>query len=104
MRSRFAITLLVIVRSLFPTSRRAPLTGCSVRNAPAGYTQVPPEDIPLYLADFGRAAGNDGKLALFFPGCATLAAPFLLFRLKREGYSGCRAIATGDGLLIEAIR
>ena len=104
MRRRFFITLLVIIRSLVPTDRRTPLPGRAGGIAPPGYTPVPPEDIALYLAEFHRAVGNDGKLALFFPDCAAPAAPFLLFRLKREGYSDCRAISTGKGLLVDATR
>jgi hypothetical protein len=104
MRRRLSTTLLVIVNSLCPAVRRAPRAGSASGQAPPGYTQVPPEAIPLYLAGLNSAVGSDGKLALFFPGCAALAAPFLLFRLKREGYSGCRAIATKDGLLVDATR
>jgi hypothetical protein len=47
---------------------------------------------------------SGGRLALFFPDCAAAAAPFVMFRLKREGFSGCRASATREGLLIDALR
>jgi hypothetical protein len=104
MRRRLSTTLLVIVNSLCPACGRAPLAGTASSPAPPGYTQVPPEAVPLYLAGLDNAVGSDGKLALFFPDCAAVAAPFLLFRLKREGYSGCRAIATYDGLLVDATR
>jgi hypothetical protein len=104
MRIRLSTTLLVIVNSLRPAGRRAPWAGTASGQAPSGYTPVPPEAIPLYLAGLNSAVGSDGNLALFFPGCSAVAAPFLLFRLKREGYSGCRAIATDDGLLVDATR
>jgi hypothetical protein len=104
MRRRLFTTLLVIVNSLHPTGRHAPPAGSASGEAPPGYTLVPSEAVPLFLAGLDSAVGSDGKLALFFPGCAALAAPFLLFRLKREGYSGCRAIATNDGLLVDATR
>jgi hypothetical protein len=104
MRIRLSTTLLVIVKSLCPAGRRAPLAGSASSQVPPGYTPVPPEAIPLYLAGLNSAVRSDGNLALFFPGCAAVAAPFLLFRLKREGYSGCRAIATKDGLLVDARR
>jgi len=84
--------------------RRGPHSGSANTTVPTGYLPVPPEDIPLYLADLGRAVGNDGKLALFFPECAALAAPFLLFRLKRTGFSACRVTATDEGLLVDAAR
>lgn len=104
MRSGFATTMLVIVHALFPAGRHGHLSGNAAGSAPPGYTRVPREDIAVYLAELDRAVGNDGKLSLFFPGCTAVAAPFLLFRLKREGYSACRATATGDGLLVDARR
>ena len=103
MRSRFAITVLVIVHALFP-GRRGVLSRNATGTVPPGYTRVPREEIAVYLAELGRAVGNDGKLALFFTGCTAVAAPVLLFRLKREGYSACRATATDEGLLVEANR
>ena len=104
MRLRLSTTLLVIVNALCPAGRRALRAGSDSGQAPAGYTPVPPEAIPLCLAGLNGAVDSEGKLALFFPGCAAPAAPFLLFRLKREGFSGCRAEATKDGLLVDAIR
>ena len=104
MRRRFFITMLVVIRSLVPTDSRASLPGRAPGKGPPGYVPVPLEDIALYLSELHRAVGNDGKLALFFPDCAAPAAPFLLFRLKREGYSDCRVISTGDGLLVDATR
>jgi len=104
MRRKLSTTVRVIVNSLCPAGRRAPLAGSVSGQAPPGYTPVPPEAISLYLAGLDSAVGGDGKLALFFPDCAALAAPFLLFRLKREGYSGCRAMATKGGLLVDATR
>lgn len=104
MRSRFAITVLVIVHALFPAGRRGILSGNAAGTAPPGYDRVPREKIAVYLAELDRAVGNDGKLALFFPGCTAVAAPVLLFRLKREGYSACRATATDEGLLVDASR
>ncbi len=96
------ITLLVIANSLFPRKHGAPR--CSPNTIPPGYTPVPREAIPACLAALDREVGTDGKLALFFPNCAVAAAPFLLFRLKREGYSDCRATSTGTGLSLDASR
>ncbi|HLO27446.1 MAG TPA: hypothetical protein VK187_15180 [Geobacteraceae bacterium] len=104
MRPNIAITVCVIVNSLFPKERNRALPRSFTGTPSPGYFPVPREDIPDCLAGLDRAVGTDGKLALFFPGCASPAAPFLLFRLKREGYSSCRAISTGDGLLVDARR
>jgi hypothetical protein len=46
----------------------------------------------------------DGLLKIFFPGVFPLAAPFLLYRLKRTGFSGCRVTVTDGGLLVTARR
>jgi hypothetical protein len=103
MSRRFYITALVILRSLMPLrSGHVPSGVAAV--AASGYLPVPPEEISWYLANLGRVVGVDGKLALFFPGCRAPAAPFVLYRLKREGYSGCTATATPDGLLVKAAR
>lgn len=99
------ITALVIFRSLAPSRpENAPPGGADAAASPPGYRPVPSGEIPRYLADLSRAVGKDGKLALFFPGCRAAAAPFVLFRLKREGYSNCSATATADGLLLKASR
>lgn len=99
------ITALVIFRSLVPSRAENFSPGPAETMAgPPGYLSIPPEEIARFLADLGRALGKEGKLAFFFPGCRALAAPFVLFRLKREGYSNCRAAATPEGLLVEATR
>ena len=103
MARRFYITVLVILRSLVPLrSGHVPTGEAAV--AASGYLPVPPREIGWYLTNLGRVVGADGRLALFFPGCRAPAAPFVLYRLKREGYSGCTATATPDGLLVNAAR
>ena len=44
------------------------------------------------------------EIGLFFPDTAPFAAPFLLFRLKRLGYSDCRVLSKADGLYLFARR
>jgi hypothetical protein len=41
---------------------------------------------------------------LFFPDTHALAAPFLLFRMKRKGFSSSRVKVQGGGLLLTATR
>ena len=62
------------------------------------------EAIRYYLSDMCKWIDRQGELRLLFPGCHVLAAPFLLYRLKRSGFSDCRALMTGEGLLITAVR
>ena len=69
-----------------------------------GYTPVLPGDTSLYLANLESAGGHRHELALFFTGCLMPAAPFLLFRLKRAGFSRCRITVLPDGLALNAFR
>ncbi|QXE90149.1 hypothetical protein KP001_17265 [Geomonas subterranea] len=52
----------------------------------------------------GRYLDASGELRLLVPDCRGLAAPFVLFRLKREGFSRCSVRVVEDGLLIQARR
>lgn len=45
-----------------------------------------------------------GQFSIFFPGCLAIAAPFVLFRLKRKGYSRCSAQASQQGLHVRGRR
>ncbi len=49
-------------------------------------------------------AAEEGAFGFFFPDIASFAAPFLLFHLKRRGYSGCRVVSTPEGLYLFARR
>lgn len=48
--------------------------------------------------------GGTGEFGFFFPDTAPFAAPFLLFHLKRRGYSDCRIVSTLEGLYLFARR
>ena len=98
--TRCRITVLVIRGALVPTRAGSAIPAPPV----SGCLTVSPESILSCLADLGRSVDPGGRLALFFPGCLAFAAPAVLFRLKREGYSNCRATATAEGLLVEATR
>lgn len=60
-----------------------------------------PEEI---RGGMGRFLDATGELQLFFPRCRPFAGPFLMFRLKREGFSRCTVKADGGGLLLRARR
>jgi hypothetical protein len=51
-----------------------------------------------------RLLDQSGELRLFFPHCLAIAAPVLLFRLKREGFSVCSVEASELGLLVRGRR
>lgn len=52
----------------------------------------------------GRLLDSRGELRLFFPRCLAIAAPVLLFRLKREGFSRCSVAVSDQGLLVRGRR
>jgi len=78
---------------------------------PTGGAPVPPGagEVPRCAprqirGGMGRFLDSRGELRLFFPGCLALAAPVVLFRLKREGFSRCFARASEQGLYVEGRR
>ncbi len=102
------IFVIIVLNALWPPTKTgsAPVQNAArhLPSAPPEFTPVVPADIPLILADPGQAVTSGGELSLFFPGCPALAAPFLLFRLKRLGFSRCRARVLPDGLALIAKR
>lgn len=99
MMNRIYLTTLVISYALFPPHSK------NVRyNRGTADITVRSDNVRFYLADLNRAVNQRGELRLLFPDCLALAAPLLLFRLKREGFSNCRALMTDEGLLLCAIR
>jgi hypothetical protein len=99
--------VLIVLYALFP---RKIGNGGPPKTAVANFALPPARqgqvgmDIHRYLADLNRTVNPKGGVDLFLPECLPLAAPFLLFRLKREGYSRCRASISGGGLHIHACR
>ena len=66
--------------------------------------EIAPEAISYVIANLPAMVRRDGTLELNFSGCLAPAAPCLLFRLKRLGFSTCRATISTGGLLLSAIR
>lgn len=54
------------------------------------------------LGNLRIALNQEQRLRLFFSGCRFPAAPFLLFRLKRQGFSNCQVSVTREGLYLSA--
>ncbi|QSV46518.1 hypothetical protein [Geobacter benzoatilyticus] len=99
---------IVAANALFPRTQTGGAPGWNAARqhapGPQGFSPVEPGDIPGILADPSRAVNDDGVLALFFSGCPAAAAPFLLFRLKRMGYSRCCVQVVPGGLTLAARR
>jgi hypothetical protein len=51
-----------------------------------------------------RGVNANGELYLYFDGCYSIAAPFLLSLLKKKGFSNGRALSSDNGLRISARR
>lgn len=89
-------TLKLMWYALLPSGGGAPRPGA------AGETvSCEPEEI---RGGMGLFLDPSGELRLFIPCCRPLAAPFILFRLKREGFSRCSVQAAEQGLLVRARR
>lgn len=87
-----------------PTGRVSPpeqVRGKERDDEPGGIQRCAPRQIRGGLEQF---LDGGGELRLFFPGCLPLAAPFVLFRLKRQGFSGCYVRSSGQGLYVAGRR
>jgi hypothetical protein len=51
-----------------------------------------------------RGVDANGEFSLYFDSCYSIAAPFLLFLLKKKGFSNGRALASDKGLQVGARR
>jgi len=94
-------TLLLIKCCLFPVMREEM---CFETPENGSRTIISPEAFSSAFAELNRLLRPDGTLELQFDGALSPAAPFLLFRLKSAGFSGCRALVTSHGILLTAMR
>lgn len=99
--NKLCATLQLIGGSLFPGRRESFPPGSRNNNESI---VIAPEDFAAALAELDSLLRLDGTLDLLFTEALSPAAPFLLFRLKRAGFSNCRAIATPKGILLTASR
>jgi len=102
---RFYLSALVIACALIPPRRESGgQTAFEKTLSQPHHIAATKEEIRFYLGYLHRAVDRQGEMKLLFPGCLAFAAPALLFRLKRIGFSNCRALMTGEGLLLCATR
>jgi hypothetical protein len=92
---RLATTSQLIFYSLFPPGRQT-----SVEKEASAAPGCKPREI----AGMDRFLGSGGGFEVFFPGGLPIAAPFMLFRLKRQGYSACSVKAADGGLYLRGRR
>jgi len=99
--NRLSATVLLIKGALFPVKRRD-ISCSSPENGNTAH--ISPEEFSSVCADINSLLRPDGTLELHFVGALSLAAPFLLYRLKSDGFSGCKAVVTPTGILLTAMR
>jgi len=101
-------TLLLVCYLLFPNTTGSEKTRKNNdKDLPhyiTDYIEIPVKKIPLFLNDPAQASGPNGTMGFLVPQVFSLAAPFILFRLKRSGFSGCRVTVRERGLMVEATR
>jgi len=102
------VTCRLIFISLFPESihRLAPdkLTGDTGKHYLTYYRIIAEKKIPPFLQDLDISRFPSEPVRIFFPDTYALAAPFLLFRMKRRGFSSSRVTLENGGLLLTATR
>ena len=102
---RFCLSALVTRYSLFPPCQEnGGLATFVLTLSQFPHVAATKEEIRFYLGDLSRGVDRQGELRLLLPGCLPFAAPALLFRLKRMGFSDCRLLMTVEGMLLCARR
>jgi hypothetical protein len=106
--TRISKSLLLILTALYPSATGRKTRKCRAKTldafCPAGYLQVFPEDLHLFFSGPGCASDPKKPIAVFIPHVLPLTAPFVLYYLKRNGFSGCRAEVAYGGLTVHASR
>ena len=99
---RCSVTLRLIFLSLFPSLSRVRSPEISVTGDQS--RTMSPELLYSSLRNSGRTHVSLGRCRILVPGGCYPAAPFVLYRLKRWGFSGCRVSADYQGLHVEVRR
>jgi hypothetical protein len=106
--NRLSKSMQLILSALFPARygrknwKARPATLKPSR--PGFYLTVSPDEIHSFFTDPGETYDSHKSITIFIPEVLPLTAPFLLFYLKRNGFSGCRAEVANGGLIVHASR
>jgi hypothetical protein len=105
---RFCRTAFLVLCSLLPSISTLLNYREGKKNTPTsdthGTISTAATRFPEFLREPEGSVGTDGSLKILIPLVFPLAAPFLLYRLKRTGFSGCRVTVIDGGLLVTARR
>lgn len=101
-------TCRLILISLFPESAKRIVPGERADDVYTHYQTyyyvVTGKKKPLQQHDPEFTESPLETVRIFFPKTLALAAPFLLFRMKRKGFSESRVTVQNGGLLLTATR
>lgn len=97
---RIKYSLLIARYALLPVAGRGE-AACERKD---GALIITATEVAVCLSGLDRLVDDQRELSLYFPDCLPLVAPFLLFRLKREGFSRCRVFTQNGGLVLKARR
>ena len=95
--ARLLCTLQLMLFALLPAANNRAAALVASRVESDGEVRCAPRQI---RGGMPRPVNSRGELRLFFPGCLAIAAPLVLFRLKREGFSRCSVEASEQGLVV----
>ena len=106
--NRLSKSMQLVLITLFPPKtygkkqkkQPAPIKKCYSYN----HITVFPNDLHTFFSDNENTYDSKKAIAIFIPHVLPLTAPFLLFYLKRNGFSGCRAEVANGGLIVYAAR
>lgn len=99
--NKLSATVQLIKGSLFPVKRD---DLCFPPPGNGSVTKISPEEYSTAFAEITGLLRPDGTLELHFDDALSPAGPFLLYRLKSLGFSGCKAVVTAHGILLTGRR
>jgi len=103
-RETFRLILISLIPSTIKLSVICPDYSDRHHHYKIFYIIITEKKIPSSLLDPELTGHSIEALRLFFPNTFMLAAPFLLFRMKRRGFSASRVTVQNGGLLLTALR
>lgn len=100
-------TCRLILISLFPEQALRIITHSDANDTTEHYKSfytIIEKKIPPHLHHPDTSGLHVETVRLFFPHTHAMAAPFILFRMKRRGFSSSRVTVQNGGLLLTATR
>lgn len=97
-------TAILIYCSLLPPGRLPETTTECLEGVNSASFIVSPHTTGFTLSALINVNPRPDRVSIIFLSAGIVAAPFLLFRMKRSGYSACRVSVVPEGLHLTARR